>query len=52
MEVKLTVFWWGRCLAWYDASLGRWSSPVRIRPTPYFEALGLETKIDEVASIQ
>ena len=25
---------WGRCLAWYDASLGRWSSPVRIRPTP------------------
>ena len=24
----------GRCLAWYDASLGRWSSPVQIRPTP------------------
>ena len=27
---------WGRCLAWYDASLGRWRSLVRIRPTPYF----------------
>ena len=26
----------GRCLAWYDASLGRWRSLVRIRPTPLF----------------
>jgi hypothetical protein len=24
----------GRCLAWQDASLGRWRSLVRIRPTP------------------
>src|SRR5699024_6971787 len=24
----------GRCLAWYDASLGRWRSLVRIRPVP------------------
>jgi hypothetical protein len=26
----------GRCLAWYDASLGRWRPLVRIRPTPLF----------------
>lgn len=25
----------GRCLAWYDASLGRWRPLVRIRPTPH-----------------
>ncbi len=25
---------WGRCLAWYDASLGRWRPPVQIRPAP------------------
>jgi hypothetical protein len=24
----------GCCLAWYDASLGRWRSSVQIRPTP------------------
>jgi hypothetical protein len=30
--------WGGRCLAWYDASLGRWRPPVQIRPTPPVES--------------
>ena len=34
---------WGRCLAWYDASLGRWRSLVRIRPVPLQTFYGLRT---------